>query len=384
MASYTQEDYKNAIAYAKEKLRQETIHNLKLEEPLSFSFIDVKDIGIEGWRTHLNIPIESSQEQNHLLSTYRQITFNSELLDCSRFSCINLDLLKRPITIESDGTSKEQLTACNFSETTSVSLPIYDTDANVIKKFTACGPGCYTFNKKRNPHTGIPEASGVLLSEAKNENGENVCKYLNQRLILWGAVPYSRVNSDKKIVEGYNSNHVPPLAFEDDENFNRLSVTSEYCAFFKRYLDKKSGECYRTGWLKFVHFMFGTYFTNLVYEVANPKPGDLVLSPLNMLIPNPLAWTRAGVKPTNQGLPAFNEIGKVSTIMNYESSYSEKDPEAEKLSRRIFGKYLMKDEVSSARSLIDYFSSFKNNFFFPKNILPITMVLRLTRRLIDE
>ncbi|AUO15134.1 WSSV347 [White spot syndrome virus] len=48
MATFTEQDHKNAFLYANEKLRQERIYRLKMSEPSVYAFIDIKEIE-NGW-----------------------------------------------------------------------------------------------------------------------------------------------------------------------------------------------------------------------------------------------------------------------------------------------------------------------------------------------
>lgn len=265
MANYSPQDHQNAFSYAIERVRQESIYRLKTEEPATYAFIDI-DVIADGWKKKAGIVTERGQK----LAPYRKISYDTSKLDCSALSCIPVDVLKRP-----DNT---HASACNFAEHTAMSFPVKDPKGNVIRRFTACGPGCYKRNKRRDPHTGLPSANGLLLDDYVDPaTGEKMCQHTNQSLIMWAAIPWSRPGKE---TEGYNTVHVPGFGFGEDEGggyskFNNVKITEKYCNFLKQYFDEDAGECYRSGWMKFVKFMFGQYFTNLSYELANPTPGDL-------------------------------------------------------------------------------------------------------------
>nr|BDT62733.1 MAG: wsv115-like protein [Metapenaeus ensis nimavirus]GBG35501.1 wsv115-like protein [Metapenaeus ensis nimavirus] len=272
MATYSEEDKHNALVYAMEKLRQESIFRLKMTEPNVYSFIKVKEIE-NGWRDVMGLMTEPNQK----LAPYRSITYDTSILTCEHFSCIPVDVRKRP---SYDGEEEEddevvKVSACSFTEHTSIELELKNPRGDTLHQLTACGAGCYRRQKKRNPHTGMPEAGGALLREHVDpKTGEKTCQYLNQNLILWAAIPWSRPGKEK---EGYNTVHVPGFGFreEDEEGghhlFNRVAISKDYCNFFKQYYDDETGECYRSGWMKTVKFMFGQYFTNLTYVMANPE-----------------------------------------------------------------------------------------------------------------
>nr|BDT63033.1 MAG: wsv115-like protein [Trachysalambria curvirostris nimavirus] len=267
MAAYSEEDKHNAFLYARERLRQESIYRLKMSEPAVYSFINIREEKY-GWRDRLGLLVEPAQE----LAPYRSITYDTSLLRCQDFSCIPVDVLGRP---EDAKAEKASVSACNFAEHTAISIPLKNPKGDTIHQLTACGPACYRRQKKRNPHTGMPDADGTLLMERIDpDTGEKMCQYLNQNLILWAAVPWSRPG---KSIEGYNTVHVPGFGFNDEAEegayrlFNRVALSRDYCNFFKRYYDDETGECYRSGWMKFVKFMFGQYFTNVSYTIINPQ-----------------------------------------------------------------------------------------------------------------
>ena len=265
MVNYSPQDKHHAFNYASERLRQESIFKLKMSEPSVYAFINIKEIK-DGWKNKAGLVTEPGQK----LAPYRSISYDTSILECDAFSCIPADVLRRP----SDEHNK--VSECNFAEHTALSFPVKDVDGNVIRTFTACGPGCYRRRKKRDPHTGLPKAEGALMTDYTDPNtGEKMCQYLNQNLIMWSAIPWSRPGKE---IEGYNSVHVPGFGFEKEANgehalFNKVGISKRYCNFFKQYYDEGKGECYRSGWMKFVKFMFGQYFTNLSYDLVNPQPG---------------------------------------------------------------------------------------------------------------
>ena len=271
MATYSESDHQYALSYAVERVRQEPIFRLKMEEPSTYAFINI-DVIDDGWHKMAGITTELGQK----LAPYRKISYDTSNLDCSAFSCIPVDMLKRPQG--DDGNRNTHASFCNFAEHTSISFPVMDREGNIIRRFTACGPGCYKRNKRRDPHTGLPSANGLLLDDYVDpETGEKMCQHINQSLVMWAAIPWTRPGKE---VEGYNTVHVPGFGFEEDAGggytkFNNVKISERYCNFFKQYLNEESGECYRSGWMKFVKFMFGQYTTNLSYELANPSPDAL-------------------------------------------------------------------------------------------------------------
>lgn len=46
------------------------------------------------------------------------------------------------------------------------------------------------------------------------DTGEKMCQYLNQNLIMWAALPWTRPGKE---IEGYNTVHVPGFAFGGKE-----------------------------------------------------------------------------------------------------------------------------------------------------------------------
>ena len=280
MATYSPQDQHHAFIYASEKLRQEEIYRLKMTEPSVYAFIDIEEIK-NGWKNKAGLVTEPGQK----LAPYRSITYDTSKLDCEAFSCIPVDMLRRP---PSDSDENTKVSACSFAEHTTLSFPVKDVNGKTIRTFTACGPGCYRRSEKRDPHTGLPEAEGVLMTNYTNpDTGEKMCQYLNQNLILWSAIPWSRSGKE---IEGYNTVHVPGFGFEAEGDgkydlFNNVGISRQYCNFFKQYYDEDKGECYRSGWMKFVKFTFGQYITNLSYDLVNPPP-DFLGGKLG-------AWSRA-------------------------------------------------------------------------------------------
>nr|GAV93149.1 hypothetical protein SCV_025 [Chionoecetes opilio bacilliform virus] len=266
MATYSALDQQNAFSYAIERLRQEAISRLKMEGPLTYAFINIK-VEPDGWKEKAGVMTEPGQK----LAPYRAITYDTSKLDCSAFSCIAVDMLKHP----QEGDKKNtHAAACVFAAQTSTSFPVKDPQGNEVRRLVACGPGCFRRLKKRDPHTGQPTASGTLMGSYINPvTGERICHHMNQGLIMWAAVPWSRPG---KIKQGYNTVHVPGMAFGDEEGnysqLNNVQVSRNYCNFFKQYYDDEVKECYQSGWMKFVKFMFGQYFANVSYELAHGPP----------------------------------------------------------------------------------------------------------------
>nr|BDT62438.1 MAG: wsv115-like protein [Melicertus latisulcatus pemonivirus] len=257
---FTPADHEYAITYAKERLRQEAIFRKRQEEPGPYSFVEIQNLGIDGWRSKLGIPIEPGQK----LAPYRHITYDREKVNCQDFSCIPLD----PRKLGSDPNKDDQPqtpSLCNFAEGTQVGFSVIGRNNEILRQFTACGPGCYRFTKKRDPGTGMPLATGTLIDSHVDSNGRPTCRYLNSGLIMWAGLPVTRQGT---LREGFNTDHVPPFAF-GEANLQTLHLTESYCRFFKQYFDPDSGECYRTGWMRTVRFLFGTYFTNVTYELGS-------------------------------------------------------------------------------------------------------------------
>nr|BDV49846.1 MAG: wsv115-like protein [Penaeus semisulcatus pemonivirus] len=259
---FTPADHEYALIYAKERLRQEAIFRKLQEEPGPYSFVEIDNLGTDGWQSKLGIPIEPGQK----LAPYRHITYDREKVHCQDFSCIPQD----PRMITSDPTMDDQPqtpSLCNFAEGTQVGFSVVGRNNEILRQFTACGPGCYRFTKKRDPGTGLPLAIGTLIDSHIDSKGQPTCRYLNAGLIMWAGLPVTRQGT---LREGCNTDHVPPFAF-GEPSLQTVHLTDSYCRFFKQYFDPESGECYRTGWMKTVRFLFGTYFTNVTYELSNSQ-----------------------------------------------------------------------------------------------------------------
>lgn len=262
VASRTADDTTAAYKYATEKMRQEQIRNLKMEEPNTYAFIDVKNLGVDGWKKIPGVLVEPGQK----LSPFYDISYDSSKLKCENFSCIVTDVSV------AGGT-----TACSFAESSVSDFPLYDQKDQELTRLTACGRGCYIMNKRRNPMTGEPSPMGNLLADGENAKGVKICRYLNQRLILWAGVPSTRpvkgtVNEKGETTntKPYNPSQMPPFAFDAEraDTLDKVLISEDYCSFFKRYFDADKGDCYRTGWMKFIHFTFGEFFTNVTYELG--------------------------------------------------------------------------------------------------------------------
>lgn len=266
VASRTADDTTAAYKYATIKMRQEQIRNLKMEEPNTYAFINIKNLGVVGWKKIPGILVEPGQK----ITPFYDISYDSSKLKCENFSCIMTD-----VGI-AGGT-----TACSFSESSVSDFPLYDQKGNELTRLTACGRGCYIMNKRRNPMTGEPSPLGNLLADGEDAKGNKICRYLNQRLILWAGVPSTRpvkgtVNEKGETTntKPYNPSQMPPFAFDEKraDTLDKVLISEDYCSFFKRYFDADKGDCYRTGWMKFVHFTFGEFFTNVTYEIgARPR-----------------------------------------------------------------------------------------------------------------
>ena len=262
--TFTPSDYENALQYARERLRQESIYRKRQEEPGAYSFVEIENLGVEGWRSEYGLVIEPGQK----LAPFRRITYNRDKARCEDFSCIPQD--PRPKATDGDDDQPHPPSMCNFSEGLQVEFPVMGKNGQVLKRFVACGSGCYRFTKKRDARTGLPVATGSMITSHVGEDGRSTCRYVNTNLVMWTALPASRQLPGGEVQEGYNTEHVPPFAFGEPD-LKTVHLTDSYCRFFKQYFDPNAGECYRTGWMKAVRFLFGTYFTNLTYELANPQ-----------------------------------------------------------------------------------------------------------------
>nr|QVW10048.1 MAG: hypothetical protein EDAONDGI_00133 [White spot syndrome virus] len=346
MATFTEQDHKNAFLYANEKLRQERIYRLKMSEPSVYAFIDIKEIE-NGWEKEFGLLVQPGQK----LAPFRDISYDSSKLDCDAFSCIPSDIL------HSD--NEKRVGECNFAEHTSVSFPVKNPEGKTLRHFTACGPGCYRRYKQRDPHTGLPVARGVLMQDhVDHETGNKMCEYLNQSLVMWAAVPWIRPGD---LTEGYNTTHVPGFAFkEDDERdskrvkYENVVISKAYCDFFKQYYDADSGSCYRSGWMKFVHLMFGQYFTNLSYNLANPKPynltGNTWSDVVSVLTDNPIV--DAGAAPSRSEMDEIITKKKFNVFPSEQTSARQK---AENIIRSQYG-----DGVEIDPSSVDALMQFVN------------------------
>ena len=118
MATYSPQDQHHAFIYASEKLRQEEIYRLKMTEPSVYAFIDIEEIK-NGWKNKAGLVTEPGQK----LAPYRSITYDTSKLDCEAFSCIPVDMLRRP---PSDSDENTKVSACSFAEHTTLSFPVKD------------------------------------------------------------------------------------------------------------------------------------------------------------------------------------------------------------------------------------------------------------------
>lgn len=242
VGGYTEKNYSDADMYSKNKLLQQQICSLVALEPVTYSFVNITNQGIDGWKS-LGIEIERGQA----LAPFYEITYNVDKLDCSKFSCLPIDVRD----------NKNGIGSCNFKKTPAI-------DINFGLKsdmYTACGEACYSLSKRIDPHTGLPKASGNLM--IKGENG--ICNYINQNLLLWGTLPQSRVTQSGDIVNGYNDNFVPPFTVIDNGMYNKLEITQAYCQYFKRWFNDKEKKCYRSTWMKLLHMTFGTAISNVFF-----------------------------------------------------------------------------------------------------------------------
>lgn len=368
---FTPADHNYALIYAKERLRQEAIFRKRQEEPGPYSFVEIKNLGTDGWRSKLGIPVEPGQK----LAQYRHITYDRDKINCQDFSCIPQD----PRKISSDPSQDDQPqtpSLCNFAEGTHVGFSVLGRNNEILRQFTACGPGCYRFTKKRDPGTGLPLPMGTLIDSHIDSKGQPTCHYLNTGLIMWAGLPVTRQGTLK---EGFNTDHLPPFAF-GEPSLQTVHLTDSYCRFFKQYFDPSSGECYRTGWMKTVRFLFGTYFTNVTYELANQeKPssragilGQCTVSPLYYAVGR--ALYAAGAARTEKAVPfTFDSLhlkeGKVTGLKPItpatptieRASVQESDIEmAERIAQSHFEPFLANS--TSARQIIsDIIKYVRNN-----------------------
>nr|BDV49886.1 MAG: wsv115-like protein [Metapenaeopsis lamellata majanivirus] len=243
IGGYTEKNHNDADVYARNKLLQQQIRSLVASEPLNYAFVEISNKGIDGWKS-LGIEVERGQA----LTPFYKITYNLKTLDCSRFSCLPIDIR-----------DNKSLKSCHFRKTPAIEVNFGMSNQET---YTACGEACYTFNKKMDPHTGLPKAAGNLMKQDKN----GICNYINQGLLLWGTYPQSRVTKTGDIINGYNDEFVPPFAVVDNSMYNELEITDAYCQYFKRWFDSKEKQCYRTGWMKCLHFAFGTAISNVFYS----------------------------------------------------------------------------------------------------------------------
>nr|BDT62920.1 MAG: wsv115-like protein [Trachysalambria curvirostris majanivirus] len=256
---YTEKNHNDADIYSRNKLIQQQIRSLVSFEPITYSFVEIENKGINGWKS-LGIDVEKGQA----LAPFYEISYNIDKLDCDKFSCL-------PIDIRNNNNNNNSPISCIFNKT-----PVINVDfGNKDQTYTACSEACYMLNKKIDPHTGIPKASGNLMK--KDENG--ICNYINQSLLLWGTLPQSRSTNSGDIINGYNDRFVPPFAVVDNGMYNKLEITDAYCQYFKRWFDDKEKKCYRKPWMKVLHFTFGTAMSNIYF----PQDTNLIETAHNKL-----------------------------------------------------------------------------------------------------
>nr|BDT62202.1 MAG: wsv115-like protein [Penaeus semisulcatus majanivirus] len=242
VGGYTEKNYNDADVYSRNKLLQQQISSLVANEPVIYSFVDIANEGIDGWKS-LGIEIERGQA----LAPFYKITYNVDRLDCSKFSCLPIDVRD----------SNNGIGSCNFKKTPAIDVSFGLKD----ETYTACGEACYVLNKQIDPHTGLPRANGNLM--IKGDDG--ICNYINQNLLLWGTLPQSRATQSGDVVNGYNDEFVPPFAVVDNGMYNDLEITEAYCQYFKRWFNEKEKKCYRSTWMKFLHMAFGTAISNVFF-----------------------------------------------------------------------------------------------------------------------
>jgi len=242
VGGYTEKNYNDADVYSRNKLLQQQISSLVANEPVIYSFVDITNEGIDGWKS-LGIEIERGQA----LAPFYKITYNVDRLDCSKFSCLPIDVRD----------SNNGIGSCNFKKTPAIDVSFGLKD----ETYTACGEACYVLNKQIDPHTGLPKANGNLM--IKGDDG--ICNYINQNLLLWGTLPQSRATQSGDVVNGYNDEFVPPFAVVDNGTYNELEITEAYCQYFKRWFNEKEKKCYRSTWMKFLHMAFGTAISNVFF-----------------------------------------------------------------------------------------------------------------------
>lgn len=344
---YTHRDHENALLYARERLRQERIYRKRQAEPGPYAFVEIEDLGTAGWHDKLGLVVEPGQK----LCPYYDIKYDRSKARCEDFSCIPFD--PRP-------GEDSQPRPCKFGE--EIDFPVTGKDGKVIKVLSACGPGCYRLAKKRDPETGLPVPVGTLVTPHADAEGNYTCRYANTNLILWASLPVTRISSNGKVMEGYNSEHVPPFGFGEPD-LRTVHLTDSYCRFFKQYFDSDSEECYRTGWMKTVRFMFGTYFTNLAYEMANPEAADEAFPPSLTPI-SPLTYSlgralyAAGAARTKEAVhlrPRKFDAAATPVVERASPDETDKDM-ARRLARSHFAPYLADPAAAEkiTESIVEY------------------------------
>nr|BDT62321.1 MAG: wsv115-like protein [Melicertus latisulcatus majanivirus] len=294
VGGYTEKNYNDADTYSRNKLLQQQISSLVAFEPVTYAFVNITNEGIDGWKS-LGIEVERGQA----IAPFYKITYDVDKLDCSKFSCLPIDIRDNTNGIGS----------CNFKKT-----PAIDVSFGLKNEtYTACGDACYILNKKIDPHTGLPKASGNLM--IKGDNG--ICNYINQNLLLWGTLPQSRATQSGDVINGYNDTFVPPFDVVDNGLYNNLEITNAYCQYFKRWFNNKEKKCYRSSWMKVLHMAFGTAISNVFF----PQNCNMIKN----------AKTRLGMRKLNLKQPNVEKITEPNTsssssmaIKLYDNSLDEK------------------------------------------------------------
>nr|BDT62801.1 MAG: wsv115-like protein [Metapenaeus joyneri majanivirus] len=286
VGGYTEKNHADADLYSRTKLIQQQICSLVASEPLTYSFVNIENKGIEGWKS-LGIEIERGQA----LAPFYNITYDTDKLDCSRFSCI-------PIDIRNNNNNNNGVKHCIYDKTPVIDVKFGLSDNDT---FTACGESCYNYHKTIDPHTGLPKAGGNLMKKGS----DGLCHYINQSLLLWGTVPISRTTQSGDIMTGYNDKFVPPFKVVDNGMYNNLEITNAYCQYFKRWFDPTKKECYRTTWMKFFHFSFGTAISNIFF----PQDSNLIEQTRSKLNTRKLDLRHANVEKI-LGVPPIERLTK--------------------------------------------------------------------------
>lgn len=248
----TAKDVADATRYAQHYANQIRVQQLISQNADLFSFVQLREVP-GGWRQH-GITVEDHQA----LDPYFEIAFDETQLDCTKFSCLNLDL--RKVTT---GGGPQVPHPCDFENSPVMEISVPGQEG---VRYTACGPACYSLLKRFDRNTGRPVASGNMLTNSTKYPG--LCELINTSPFQWMLFPTARSTGDEDNPYTWSVNDPGMPAFQaaDRVSLRKWELNDAYCQFFKKWFDPEKKICYRKGWMKFLRFLSGTYLSNLSYR----------------------------------------------------------------------------------------------------------------------